>query len=127
MHMARRAAAWAAWAAWICSTPGFAGYSQRRAGFGPLSFVVRPHRLRTFCAQTSRHGHAAARRFTYRRADPPRIGLQDSRSPASAGIASRSVLVLRRKSRAVPPTGRRSAEVEVPEALLALQTLRGRC
>ncbi len=36
----RRVAAWVAWAAWTCNT-GFAGYSQKRAGFGPLPFSLR--------------------------------------------------------------------------------------
>jgi hypothetical protein len=49
MRMAPRAAAWVAWAVWTCNTthcgrgPAMTGYGQKRAGFGPLFFlVVRP-------------------------------------------------------------------------------------
>jgi hypothetical protein len=48
MHMAPRAAAWVAWAAWTCNSNRrgrwavVAGFSQERAGFGPLFFWVRP-------------------------------------------------------------------------------------
>jgi len=50
MHMARRVAAWVAWAVWTCKPAGasgppraLTGYGLKRAGFGPLFFlVVRP-------------------------------------------------------------------------------------
>ena len=48
MRTAPRAAAWAAWAVWTCNSNHcsrwavVAGFSQERAGFGPLFFWLRP-------------------------------------------------------------------------------------
>jgi hypothetical protein len=37
--MAPRAVAWVAWAVWTCNTPQRV-FGQKRAGFGPLFFLV---------------------------------------------------------------------------------------